>query len=151
MQRLVPLRRLLRVSSESEGVNAMRAMMLGSVAALAGLGALASPAAAQRWSEPGFVAAAAVTVHRGSDHGATPPRPDRSGDFRSERRRDRDRDGDFGYVVYSGEWARWNNRSWEPTSYNDWWHDRPDRSLPRWVQGNQGCERQWWSGAGWRC
>ena len=43
------------------------------------------------------------------------------------------------------------NRSWEPDSYNDWWHDRPDRAYPRWMTHNQDCERLWWSGGGWRC
>lgn len=47
---------------------------------------------------------------------------------------------------YGGEWARYNNRSWDADSYNDWWHDRPDRAYPRWVTQNQGCERKWFSG-----
>jgi len=36
-------------------------------------------------------------------------------------------------------------------SYNDWWHDQPWRSYPRWVTKNEDCQRQWWSGGGWRC
>ena len=56
-----------------------------------------------------------------------------------------------GWGYYGGEWALYNNRSWESDSYNDWWHDRPDRAFPRWVQNNQNCERVWSSGAGWRC
>jgi hypothetical protein len=54
---------------------------------------------------------------------------------------------------YGGDWARYNNRSFEPDSYNDWWHDRPDRAFPRWVQHNQDCtpDRMWWSGNGWHC
>ena len=43
------------------------------------------------------------------------------------------------------------NRSWQPDSYNDWWHDRPDRAFPRWMSDNQDCKRLWWSGGGWRC
>lgn len=50
-----------------------------------------------------------------------------------------------------GDWAYYNNRTWQADSYNDWWHDRPDRAFPRWVQNNQNCERVWWSGGGWRC
>ena len=50
-----------------------------------------------------------------------------------------------------GEWAKYNNRSWQADSYNDWWHDRPDRAFPRWVRNNDNCERMWWSGGGWRC
>ena len=43
------------------------------------------------------------------------------------------------------------NRSFSPDSWNDWWHERPDRAFPRWVRHNQNCERMWYSGAGWRC
>ena len=55
-----------------------------------------------------------------------------------------------------GEWALYNNRTWEPGSYNDWWHDRPDRAFPRWVQEQRArgtCDRSrvWWSGSGWHC
>lgn len=52
---------------------------------------------------------------------------------------------------YGGEWALNNNRSWEPDSFNDWWHDRPDRAYPRWFQNNQNCDRMWWGGGAWRC
>jgi len=60
------------------------------------------------------------------------------------------------YAYADGEWALYNNRSWEPDSYNDWWHDRPDRAFPRWVQeqrarGSCEPERMWWSGSGWHC
>lgn len=48
-------------------------------------------------------------------------------------------------------WALYNNRSFAPDSYNGWWHDRPDRSMPRWMSQNENCERRWWSGGGWRC
>jgi hypothetical protein len=81
---------------------------------------------------------------------------------------DRDRDGHHGrrdgrvncvvdsYAYADGEWALYNNRSWEPDSYNDWWHDRPDRAYPRWVQeqrsrGSCDPDRMWWSGSGWHC
>lgn len=74
-------------------------------------------------------------------------------DRRNDRRRGRRGDtvviGDLGY--YGGEWALHNNRTFEPDSYNDWWHDRPERSYPRWMSNNQDCQRQWWSGGGWRC
>jgi hypothetical protein len=61
-----------------------------------------------------------------------------------------------GWVYDSSQWALYNNRSWEPDSYNDWWHDRPDRAFPRWVQEQRGrgsCDpdRMWWSGSGWHC
>lgn len=70
-------------------------------------------------------------------------------------RHDRRRHGRGNVVVVGGgwndAWALYNNRGWEPGSYNDWWHDRPDRAFPRWMQNNQNCERVWWSGGGWRC
>jgi len=43
------------------------------------------------------------------------------------------------------------NRSFDPDKWNDWWHDRPDRAFPRWMSHNEGCQRVWWSGGGWRC
>ena len=85
-------------------------------------------------------------------------RPDGHFDGRFDNRRHRDRrgrrfDDNAVYVSewYGGEWARYNNRGWESDSYNDWWHDQPWRSYPRWVSTNQDCARRWWSGGGWRC
>ena len=45
------------------------------------------------------------------------------------------------------------DRTFEPDSYNDWWHDRPARAYPRWVQDNANCapERMWWHGDTLRC
>ncbi|HVU29015.1 MAG TPA: hypothetical protein VHE36_01320 [Sphingomicrobium sp.] len=61
-----------------------------------------------------------------------------------------------GWAYADGAWALYNNRSWEPSSYNDWWHDRPDRAYPRWVNeqrmhGSCDPDRMWWSGTGWHC
>lgn len=111
---------------------------------------------------------ASVRVHRG-DGGAQwrGDRPDgnreqwrggRGGEWGGEwadGRGDR-RDGRRGrdiYVqdYYGGAWAYYNNRGWEADSYNDWWHDRPHRALPRWLQRNNNCQRQYWSGDGWTC
>ena len=50
-----------------------------------------------------------------------------------------------------GQWALYNNQSWQPDSYNDWWNDRPDRAYPRWMSRNQDCSRQWYSGDTLRC
>ena len=47
---------------------------------------------------------------------------------------------------YGGEWALYNNRSWEPDSFNDWWHDNPERAYPAWMQHNQHCDRMWYRG-----
>jgi hypothetical protein len=73
----------------------------------------------------------------------------RRSDHRRGRRSDTVVIGDLGY--YGGEWALYNNRSFESDSYNDWWHDRPDRAYPRWMSNNQDCQRQYWTGNGWRC
>lgn len=112
-----------------------------------------SPAQAQRWSDPTFIAAANVSVHRSGPtsshsrskgHGGlkagAPPQP--------HRRHDRHRD--FGVGVYYDSWEWQGDTAWRSDSYNDWWHESP-RSFPRWMQGNQDCERLWWSGGGWRC
>ena len=61
-----------------------------------------------------------------------------------------------GFAYADGQWALYNNRSWDAESYNDWWNDRPDRAYPRWVQEQRArgtCEpdRMWWSGSGWHC
>ena len=110
-----------------------------------------------------------VTVHsgsrdgdhhwRGRDRGF--PNAFRAGsgcDNRRDRGR-RDRRGHDGFACsgYGDYWSYYQpdiNRSWDSDSYNDWWHDRPDRAFPRWVQQhNEACEpgRMWWSGGGWRC
>ncbi|MGE5562388.1 MAG: hypothetical protein ACM3ZV_03680 [Bacillota bacterium] len=81
---------------------------------------------------------------------------------RTGDRHHRHRDGGFacgafgGWVYADGNWARYNNRSWDSDSFNDWWHDRPDRAFPRWVQeqraqGTCDPDRMWWSGSGWHC
>jgi hypothetical protein len=38
------------------------------------------------------------------------------------------------------------NESWRPYSFNDWWHERPDRAYPRWMTRNRDCARPWYSG-----
>lgn len=48
---------------------------------------------------------------------------------------------------YGGEWAEYNNRGWAPDSYNEWWHDRPDRAYPAWMRRNQDGPRPWYSGS----
>jgi hypothetical protein len=53
--------------------------------------------------------------------------------------------------VYGGEWALYNNRTWDSDSYNDWWHDRPDRAYPAWMRHNEGCQRMWFAGDTLRC
>jgi hypothetical protein len=126
----------------------MRVVLLAAAASLA---ALAAPAAALDRSGAQFSArgAAAVTVHRnGSGHvtGGFPRGLSGDGD-RHDRRRHRGGDGDifFGEREYQGDSA------FRPEGFNDWWHERPWRSYPRWVQSNDGCEREWQGGGVWRC
>jgi hypothetical protein len=38
------------------------------------------------------------------------------------------------------------NRSFDADKWNDWWHERPERSFPRWMSRNQDCARRWYSG-----
>jgi hypothetical protein len=131
----------------------MRTILLGLAAPLAAIAVPAAPAAALDPAGPQFTvgAAAGVTVHRGG-----PGRFD--GDFRrGDRRHDRDRRDrrrhhrDSDGFVYFDDREYQGDTVWRANSYNDWWHERPHRSFPRWVRNNQSCERQWWSGAGWRC
>ena len=72
------------------------------------------------------------------------------GDF--DRRRGHGQgDSGLGIWVNGGQWAQYNNQSFQSDSYNDWWHDRPDRAYPAWMRNNQNCERLWYSGGTLRC
>jgi hypothetical protein len=135
--------------AETERSDAMRAIWI-SGACLTTLVTCPASAQAQRWSDPNFVAAANVTVHRGTDLVGS-LRHHRGDSGRHDRRHHGRGDADGGW------WGGWYdadlNRSWDSDSYNDWWHDRPDRAYPRWVQHNEGCEadRMWQGGGVWRC
>jgi hypothetical protein len=104
-----------------------------------------------------FASGAQAQSHAGSI-GRTPERLGRifrapSGQFDCGSRHSRNGcNGDgFGGAWVDSEWALYNNRSWEADSYNDWWHDRPDRAYPAWMRRNQDCSRQWFSGDTLRC
>ena len=118
----------------------MQKLLIGCGAALLGIAAATAPAHAQSAGQT-FVSPEA------SSNGARVTRID--GDRRPHRR------GGASTVVLGnwsgGEWALYNNRTFEPGSYNDWWHDRPDRADPRWISNNHNCDRMWWSGGTWRC
>ncbi len=128
----------------------MRTMLLGFAASIAAGLLVSAPAQAKEpfvgfpdaKPNPGFAVSGGVDVGIGS--GFPGHRFDR-------RRRRGDVDVSTGIWVNGGEWARYNNRSFESDSYNDWWHDQPWRSQPAWVRNNQDCQRQYWSGGGWRC
>ena len=92
--------------------------------------------------ETQFVQSNGFGVRVSSDHG-------RWDGHRRGRRSDTVVVGDLGY--YGGDWALYNNRTFESDSYNDWWHDRPERAYPRWMSQNHDCQRQYWTGSGWRC
>ena len=116
----------------------MRMMLLAAAGSIAMLTASASLAQVQSFGGSAF---------RGGHDGGG--RDGRGHDHRG----DRGPRGELvlGYYNY-GDWGRYNNRTFEPDSFNDWWHDRPDRAYPRWMLKNsQTCERQWSSGAGWTC
>lgn len=135
----------------------MRFTIIG-LAAIAIAGA--APAAAQDrsgagWNSGGSAGANGgftVRVHRGGGdrwNGDGRDRDGRDRDGRDGRDGRRGRDGGdtyFPYRDYQGD------SLWRSVSFNDWWHDRPDRAFPRWVAGNADtCERIWSSGSGWRC
>jgi hypothetical protein len=117
----------------------MDKMLLAAAAALA---ALALPATATAQDRAGLHVGGSTggTAHNGRHH-------DRD---RHDRRRNRDSDG-----VLIASWDReWQgDTAWRADSFNDWWHERPWRSYPRWVQDKHDCEpdRMWWSGSGWHC
>ena len=126
----------------------MRCVLLVSAAALAAIPA--APAAAQHWSDPGTIAAANVTVHRGGP-GPDSRRFDRGDSHWRDGPQDRRRHGRFGGSVWLNQHVDYRDRTFEHDSYNDWWHERPHRAYPRWVADNRNCDRRWWSGGVWRC
>ena len=92
--------------------------------------------AALTWSTA--PATAQQTAERDSSHfgpptfvGAPGSRRCDNGDRQHEGRDARFGCGGDGWAYVDSEWALYNNRSCDPDSYNDWWHDRPDRAFPR--------------------
>jgi hypothetical protein len=109
------------------------------LAAAAGIAAVAIPSASTAQSTGGVTTNANQRSH------------DSFGGFVMDRPRLRGRSPDGAWGYYYGDYDA--NRGFDPDKWNDWWHDRPDRSFPRWVQSNQNCtpDRMWWSGSGWHC
>ena len=120
----------------------MRALLLG-IATLAVI--LPAPSVAQSASGISFSGGSSGghNFHRG--HGSR-----FNGDFdrRDGRRHHGDNDGAF-YFDYYHEYQ--GDTAWKSDSFNDWWHDRPDRAYPRWMTNNQNCERHWFAGDMLRC
>lgn len=152
----------------------MLRLLLG-IASLAAVALPAAPASAmdRQTAFGGSGDGSHVRVHRGSSVFRSGPEfgsgltcDMRRGGFRRGHGDDHDGDrhhgrrdggrglcGDFvlGGWGYDEAWALYNNRSWESDSYNDWWHDQPWRSYPRWMQKNQDCSRAWYAGDTLRC
>lgn len=131
----------------------MRHVLLATATLVAAAAFPIVPAQAQSSASAAFVGvnsgSGSVRVHRGFG-----PDDRRDGWHRRDpHHRDGrfDDEGAMGIWVDGGEWALYNNRTWLPDSYNDWWHDRPDRAFPRWMQNNQGCDRRWYSADVLRC
>ena len=140
----------------------MRSLSLGFAAALI---VSAAPASAQTFGGAGFTSAGAfaTTGSGGTTEGIRNATSSGSGvtvhrDYSGDRGRDggnhqrRNRDRGFGGSYYSDLRDGYDiNRGWASDSYNDWWHDRPDRAYPAWMSRNRNCERKYWSGGDWRC
>ena len=122
----------------------MRTVLLAVAGLVAAAAVPSAPASAQSFADVGFTSPSAgqsPSFRRGGDGW-------RDGDRRRHRRGDTVIVDSGGY--YGGEWALHNNRGWEPDSYNDWWHERPERAFPRWMQTGT-CDRAWWAGNVLRC
>jgi hypothetical protein len=131
----------------------MTRMLLAAAGSIAAIAVCAGGAQAQEWNSSGHRSGAFVGVPAdgGSLQNGARFGFGCSGD--RCRRSNRNRGGRTDVVLdwYGGEWAAYNNRSWEPTSYNDWWHEEPWRAYPAWMRRNQDCQRPWFSGDTLRC
>ena len=117
----------------------MRTILIAASASLAAF-AVAMPAQAESSGNRALVGVPSVHVHRGGGN---------FGDFRHDFDRRRDHGVDDGVLYYDREYQ--GDTLWRRNSFNDWWHEQPDRAFPRWVANNQNCQRLWWSGGNWRC
>ena len=111
----------------------MRALLVFAAAASAALAIPVSPAAA---------------ADRDRRFGGIPPTssgPILGSGFRNDRRIR----GTDTVMIYDREYQ--GDTAWRPESFNDWWHERPERSYPAWMRRNQDCQRAWWDGAVLRC
>ena len=122
----------------------MRALLAFTMA----VGAIALPtvpAGAQNGSAGGFVSDGGRFVFDGSGFhfGFGHDGPD---DRNHHRRRLRGTDT---VIVYDRDYQ--GDSAWRAESFNDWWHERPNRSYPGWVMRNGDCQRMWWDGSVLRC
>lgn len=116
----------------------MRALLAIAAATVAAAAISGSPAAAGD-RDRALTGIPSTSVHSGFgsgfDHG-----------FRHDRRRLRGTDT---ILVYDRDYQ--GDTAWRSDSFNDWWHERTERSYPRWLQNNANCERKWWAGETLRC
>lgn len=116
----------------------MRVALL-TAAGLIATAAISAPGAAQSGAAAGFT-------------GATAAQSGQFTSFRGDRgRHDRRRHRGFEGAFYYGDREYQGDTAWRAEGFNDWWHERPNRSYPVWMTRNQNCERQWWSGNVLRC
>jgi len=109
----------------------MRALLLG----LAAVAALTAPAGAVDPNHQVFV----------GNPGPSAPRGIVAGDRNFRRHLN----GDGSVLIYDRDYQ--GDSAWRSDSFNDWWHDNPQRAYPHWMLGNQNCERQWYQGSVLRC
>ncbi len=127
----------------------MGKMLLG-LAAVAALGISATAIAGT--PEDPFVGTPNVNATVGTLGGATPGLVIGPGDHHGKfSRRGSSSGSGSGVWINGGQWAQYNNPAFKSDSYNDWWHDRPDRAYPAWMRNNQRCEKLWYSGSTLRC
>jgi hypothetical protein len=98
---------------------------------------MAAPAGAIDLDHQVFVGAPTPSVHGGFAVGH---------DDRNFRRHI---NNDGSVLIYDRDYQ--GDSAWRSDSFNDWWHDNPQRAYPHWMVGNQNCERQWYQGSVLRC
>lgn len=128
----------------------MRTLLLAAAALVSAAAVPTFPVQAQQAAATGFTIGSGTSFHDGSGRhdGRFDRRRDRRDDRRFDRRRDR-HDDDDAFLYYDREYL--GDTAWRSDSFNDWWHDRPDRAYPRWVTNNQNCARQWYGANTLRC
>jgi len=127
----------------------MKGMLLAAAGALAAVILSSAPSEARQFR--GGSAPAVGQQGFACDGFVRDGRSFHSGDGTRDHRRRAICNSDVVMAVDGGEWALYNNRTWDSDSYNDWWHDRPDRAYPAWMRHNEGCQRMWFAGDTLRC
>ena len=124
----------------------MRAFLAFAAAPLAAVALPAAPASAEDSPRSVFVSGGGSFFdgsgfHFGLGHDDRDDRRDRR-----DRRRLRGTDT---VIVYDRDYQ--GDSAWRAESFNDWWHERPNRSHPAWLMRNGDCQRKWWDGSVLRC